>query len=264
MTIDEVRAYQKKLRHANKGAAEFKGRPAYQHGSSAVGRGQFVEGTMVATLNWMAKQGMIPRNWHHMKFDHNLQDRLIVANAQRLGADPNKVDKWGRKEERVVKQQWESVDERRIKRIEQAVLHPQSSNQPQPQGQSKPVPQTGTPSPEDTKSPSQKFNEVLTNLMWGHDRGTAREGWAKGRDQRDKDTPGLHQQIIKPDPRQLGDRTPVQQVSDAAKGIVQQITNVIGGHKGQKPPVSINSSEEIPSPTAEMTTLSYKLYFHVD
>lgn len=97
-----------------------------------------------------------------------------------------------------------------------------------------------------TQNETQK---VISGLAFGAEL-NSRNTWARSRDLRNLQTPSLHQTMIKPTP------------PAADQGILSPLRNLFGGHKGQRPPVSIDSTGNIPSPSADTTTLNYKLYFY--
>ena len=83
MSINEVLKLQDDLIKLTKGSL----RHSPGLGTSAVGSGQMIKGTLIANLRAM---GIPEDQWGDMKFDKDLQDRLTLTNFKRSGiGDPN-------------------------------------------------------------------------------------------------------------------------------------------------------------------------------
>jgi hypothetical protein len=104
MTLQEVFAYQDALTEETRraGYGVLNGRVV---GTSAVGKGQFVKGTLQSNL-----RALKITDFARTKFTPELQDRLIIANARERGLDPNLVESWRAAEKAKLGDQWESLD----------------------------------------------------------------------------------------------------------------------------------------------------------
>ena len=104
MTLDEVFAYQDVLGEETKkaGYGVLNGKVV---GTNAVGRGQFVKGTLRDTL-----ADLRITDFANTRFAPELQDRLIIANAKLHALDPNQVERWDAEKKAKLGDQWESLD----------------------------------------------------------------------------------------------------------------------------------------------------------
>lgn len=99
MSISEVLDMQRKLTSVTAADGVAGGK-----GTSAVGSGQFVRGTLIANLKAL---GIPEKEWGNIKFDHNLQQRLTIQNFKDNVGDPNEPRTWNLKR---LGSQWESFD----------------------------------------------------------------------------------------------------------------------------------------------------------
>lgn len=108
MTINEVIDLQGKLRQLTKadGIGVIDGRVV---GTSAVGMGQMIEGTLKSNLQ---KLGIPEDQWDKVKFDGHLQNRLTLQNFRDNVGDPNDPNSWNMT---GLQNQWESFDTRKGK-----------------------------------------------------------------------------------------------------------------------------------------------------
>lgn len=103
LNINEVMKYQDALRRQNRKDGIGGGL-----GSSAVGKGQFLKGTMTEALGQM---GYTKDQYGSMKLTPELQDAMILHLARKKrGLDPNSVESWGEKERKELGKEWESLD----------------------------------------------------------------------------------------------------------------------------------------------------------
>jgi hypothetical protein len=87
LNIDEVLQYQKSL-NAQTAADNV----ANGQGTSAVGRGQFISGTLKLALGYA---GISPKDYGNIKFTPELQDKLMLLTAiHKRGLDPDKIEQW--------------------------------------------------------------------------------------------------------------------------------------------------------------------------
>jgi hypothetical protein len=102
MSVTEVLAMQKDLTKITKGTL----RHSPGLGTSAVGTGQMIRGTLIANLK---KLGIPESEWGTIKFDKTLQERLTLQNFKSSGiGDPNADPRtWN---QRRLGQQYESID----------------------------------------------------------------------------------------------------------------------------------------------------------
>ena len=87
LNIEEVMTYQRALRSQTRAEGIGGGL-----GTSAVGRGQFLEGTLKQALSYA---GVSPKDYANLKFTPELQDKLMLLTAiHKRGLDPDKIEQW--------------------------------------------------------------------------------------------------------------------------------------------------------------------------
>jgi hypothetical protein len=108
MTINEVTTFQRKLQANTKAAGHgvLNGKVV---GTSAVGKGQFVRGTLLETLGSL---GHKPKDFDTLKYTAELQNQLILQLAKNKGIDPNRPETL--RNQRRVGSQWESLASHKI------------------------------------------------------------------------------------------------------------------------------------------------------
>jgi hypothetical protein len=108
MTIEEVNQFQSQLQARTKaaGIGKINGRVV---GTSAVGKGQFVQGTLKNTLQTM---GYDKSDFKTLKYTPELQNRLILQLAKNNGMDPNRPETL--RNQHKVGGQWESLAAHKI------------------------------------------------------------------------------------------------------------------------------------------------------
>ena len=111
LNLDEVvNQYQPRLRDETKAAGFGKGSDGTVYGTSAVGRGQFVQGTLKESLG---RLGITPDKYASTQFTPELQDRVTLDLAMtKRGLDPNNVEDWMDDPEKLkaLGNEWESLD----------------------------------------------------------------------------------------------------------------------------------------------------------
>lgn len=139
-----------------------------------------------------------------------------------------------------------------------SVVLPNGQSQPVPQPQSQPVPTPG-PTPESSTQPAPPPTG-WDATMFGANL-TTRQGWARSQESREASAPALKQWVVKPVPKSLP-QAPANQTAAPSQAVTAHITNVVGGGNGQQPMATPDSTLNLPSPSADMGTLSYSIYFH--
>lgn len=100
-------------------------------------------------------------------------------------------------------------------------------------------------------STQSETGKTISGLVFGGEF-NARKTWARPRDLRNLQTPGLIPTMIRPE------------MPKTDSGLTSLLSRIVGGHKGQKPPVGIDSTGNVPSPSADQVGINYRLYFHTE
>lgn len=115
LTLNEVFELQKELRTQTKTKGQGVSDSGSVLGTSAVGRGQWVEGTLKSMLK---AQGIKEEDFGNIKFSKDLQDKLILTTAiKKRGLDPEKIEEWINDPKALAKlgDEWESLSTKRGK-----------------------------------------------------------------------------------------------------------------------------------------------------
>jgi hypothetical protein len=108
LTIEEAQQLQKQINKNTRAAGIGRNSRGQIVGTSAIGKGQWISGTMVETLEGM---GYTKDQFSTLKFTPELQDRMILSTAiKKRGLDPNKIDQWSNSDLVKLGLEWESLD----------------------------------------------------------------------------------------------------------------------------------------------------------
>lgn len=107
LNINEIRQYQSALRQQTRQAGYGRTSSGAVVGTSAVGMGQFVEGTMVSTLKDL---GINEDQFNNTKLTEELQAKMILQIlAKKRGLDIRNIENWSDADKRSLGAEWESL-----------------------------------------------------------------------------------------------------------------------------------------------------------
>lgn len=152
LNIDQVINYQQSLRSQTRAAGIGGGL-----GTSAVGRGQFLEGTLKQALTYA---GVNSKDYGNTKFTPELQDKLMLLTAiHKRNLDPDKIDQWINDPKAILGlgQEWEGLSVEKGKISQSNLMRELKNIADLPAGK----PLYKKPTVEDTQETTSKLAEGL-------------------------------------------------------------------------------------------------------